>query len=237
MNDRRIIYALSAAAVLLVIVVVVLLFLILADDDGDDDAEVDSEATETATATGTEEEEDDDEEEEATPTATGTSEAGSNTPLDAVRVYIENTGQQFAGLCVDTTVEEDIGKLCATETGMSGNQIAFAVGPTFSEFTDLFFVRPEGNAYVVDHIEPAPCGGELPCPPAPGATIRILTDEGCVNARSEPSIDAPINECMDNGTQAEIISEYVEADARVWVELENFGWVSASFIQCVSNCN
>ena len=226
-TDRRLIFALAAAG-LLTILIVVLLVLVVSEDDGDNGAEDAEEATKATT-------EEEDVDDEATPT--GTPEVPANTALDSVRRYVENTGQEFAGLCVDTTVEEDIGKLCATETGMSGDQIAFAVGPTFSEFTDLFFVRQQGEGYVVDHIEPAPCGGELPCPPAPGGTIRILTDEACANARSEPSIDAAINDCLENGTQAVIISEYVEADARIWVELEDYGWVSASFIQCVSNCN
>ena len=126
-------------------------------------------------------------------------------------------------------------EMCAAERGMSGNQVAYQVGPTFSEFTDVFFVRPEGGGFVMDHIEPAPCQGQIPCPPPVGATVEIVAD-GCVNARNQPSISAPINNCVDGGTEATLTDGPVDADARLWVELEGLGWVSASFITCTEGC-
>jgi hypothetical protein len=237
MNDRRIVIGLSAAAAILVIVVVVLLVLVLSDDDGDDEAQVESETTETAspTATATEDGDSDEDDDDSTATPTGTAEGPAPTALDAVGQFIENTGQEFAGLCEEADLEEDVGKVCASERGMSGDQIAYQVGATFSEFSDVFFVRPEGGGFVVDHIEPAPCQGQLPCPPPVGATVEIVAD-GCVNARAQPSITAAINECVDGGTAATLSDGPVDADARLWVELEGLGWVSSSFISCTEGC-
>lgn len=240
MNDRRIIFGLSAVAAVLIILVVVLVIVLLSDGGDDDDPEVESETTETPTPTATGEGDDDedgedDDEADGTPTPTSTGEGPAPTALDAVGRFIENSGQEFAGLCEDADPDEDVGKMCAAERGMSGDQVAYQVGPTFSEFTDVFFVRPEGGGFVVDHIEPAPCQGQIPCPPPVGATVEIVAD-GCVNARNQPSISAPINNCVDGGTEATLTDGPVDSDARLWVELEGLGWVSASFITCMEGC-
>lgn len=241
MTDRRLVFGLSAVAGILTILVIVLLVVVLSDGDGDDDSQVESEATETTSPTPTATEEgdadDDDAEDDddSTATPTGTAEGPAPTALEAVGRFIENTGQEFAGLCEDADLEEDIGKVCAAERGMSGNQIAYQVGATFSEFSDVFFVRPESGGFVVDHIEPAPCQGQLPCPPPVGATVEIVAD-GCVNARNQPSISAAINECVDGGTEATLSDGPVDADARLWVELQGLGWVSSSFITCTEGC-
>lgn len=258
MRDRRLIYGLSAAAALLTLAVIVLIVLLVSGGDDDDEGRVAGEETEReetstteATSTSDEEEDDaagndddddddstpgeDDEDGEGTATATATSQPPASTPIDAVARFLENDDQEFVGPCEGTDIDEDSGKYCASERGMSGNQIAFAVGLTFSEFTDVFFVRPEGEGFIVDHIEPAPCGGQLPCPPPIGATVEIVT-EGCVNARSQPTITASINQCVDDGTRAVISAGPTEADARTWVELQGLGWVSASFITCVEGC-
>ena len=238
-TDRRLIFALAAAAGLLTVIAVVLLVLVLSDGDGDDDAQVESEGTETATPTPTStedgEDDDDTDDDDSTATPTGTAEGAAPTALEAVGRFIENTGQEFAGLCEEADLEEDVGKICAAERGMSGDQVAYQVGATFSEFSDVFFVRPEGGGFVVDHIEPAPCQGQLPCPPPVGATVEVVAD-GCVNARSQPTISSPINQCVDGGTEATLSDGPVDADARLWVELEGLGWVSASFISCTEGC-
>jgi hypothetical protein len=236
MNEGRMAWVLVvvAAVVAFAITAGVIAFIVTGDDDDEGDGDDDVEQTETATAT---EEEDGDEtpSPEATETPTSTPDAPAATALDAVGQFIEDSGQEFAGLCSEAT-EEQTGQMCAEEAGTSGNQTAFNVGPTFSEFTDVFFVRPEGAAFVVDHIEPVPCRGVVPCPPPVGATVQVVTTEGCVNARSEPSINSQINQCVDNGTQAALVGGPVNADARTWIELEGLGWMSAGYIECVTGC-
>lgn len=248
MQDRRLIYALSALAALLTIGVIVLLVVLLSGGDDDDDegqvAGEDTEEEETPEPTGTDNEgdgdsdDDDDDatpdEDDASPTSTATAEPPPATALEAVGRFLENDGQNFVGECPGPDDPPD-NSYCAREAGMSGSQIAFFVGPVFSEFSDEFFVRPEGNGFIVDHIEPAPCGGQAPCPPVIGATVEITT-EGCVNARSQPTITASINECVEDGTRAKLVAGPTQADARTWVELEGLGWVSAGFINCVSEC-
>jgi hypothetical protein len=232
-------YILSGVAIFAVIVFPILvLALVLSNGDGDDESDDGNGESPTAT---TEEDADstpseDSTEEVAEQTPTATPQGPASTPIAAVERFIENSGQEFAGDCAETNLEEDVGKICASEAGMSGSQFAFNVGPTFSEFTDIFFVVAAGDEYVVDHIEPAPCRGALPCPPPTGATVIVVTPEGCVNARSEPTISGAVNECVSDGTRAELIGGPVQADARTWVELLNLGWISASFIECVEDC-
>ncbi|MPZ23254.1 MAG: hypothetical protein GEU28_06870 [Dehalococcoidia bacterium] len=246
MNDRRVLYGLGAAVVVLAVIAVVLVLVGVLGDGDDDDDEGQVAATPTAengdddtggdaTANPGDDSPDPTQGAGDTPTATSTPAGPATTAIDAVGRFIEQLGQQFAGPCEETTLEEDTGKFCAIERGTSGNQTAFAVGPTFSEITELYFVRPEGGGFVVDHIEPAPCQGALPCPPPVGATVEVVVN-GCVNARSEPTVTARINQCVAGGTSAVLSGGPQEADARTWVQLEGLGWISASYINCVEGC-
>ncbi|HEX5940613.1 MAG TPA: hypothetical protein VFZ12_09645, partial [Dehalococcoidia bacterium] len=100
----------------------------------------------------------------------------------------------------------------------------------------LLFVRPEDDGYVAGHLEPAFCQGALECPPPAGATVEIVVKETCVNARQEPSRLGPINRCLRAGERYFLTGESEEADGRLWVELLDAGWVSASYIRCVEAC-
>ncbi|MEX2236734.1 MAG: hypothetical protein WEB00_04250 [Dehalococcoidia bacterium] len=245
MRNQQTTIILSAAAAVVVLILIVGGILLLAGDDDGDGGNVENEATATPTSDATDEEtpssgDDDDStgdddntgDDDATPTATA--EGPSATALEAVGRFVENDGQNFVGECPGPANPPQ-NSYCAVEAGPSGNQIAFFVGPVASEFTDEFFVRPEGDGFVVDHIEPMPCGGQIPCSPPIGSTVVIDTS-GCVNARSQPTISAGINECVEDGTQATIQAGPTEADARTWYQLEGLGWVSAGFIRCVDEC-
>ena len=72
----------------------------------------------------------------------------------------------------------------------------------------------------------------------PGATVEIVTDEAdsCANVRREPGINGEAVDCLANGSLALVADWPVDMDARVWVPLTDLGWVSASYLRCVSNC-
>ncbi|MEX2239050.1 MAG: hypothetical protein WEB00_16145 [Dehalococcoidia bacterium] len=160
-------------------------------------------------------------------------------PTIAVEQEIERRGQVSAGDCALVT-DYGPGPLCYWEHGTSGDQRAYGVSPVEQAFfaTELFFLVETDEGWELDHIEPGPCVNFSPCPPPPGANVQVVTQEGdsCARARREPGINAEIRGCLEDGTIA-IVGDYaVEADARIWVPLQGKGWVSASYLTCISNC-
>jgi hypothetical protein len=163
----------------------------------------------------------------------------ATTPMEAVERAVEESGREFAGHCETVTVFLP-GPVCAWEHGTSGEQLAFGVSPVEQAWwaSELYFVVRDGDGWLVDHVEPGPCRNQVPCPPPPGATVEIVTDEAdsCANVRREPGINGELVDCLANGTLALVSDWPVDMDARTWVPLTDLGWVSASYLRCVGNC-
>jgi hypothetical protein len=171
----------------------------------------------------------------------------AQTALDALQSFVTSSGHDIAPPCG----EDHSDALCIREAGMSSDQVAFelrgAVANASQGVPGLYFVRPEGAAYVVDHMEPPACLGEPGCPPAVGTTVELASNGGCVNIRAGPGANHQVVHCAEPSLIGEIVEGPVEADARTWVrfdglihpftgEPESGGWVSVNYIRCVGRC-
>ena len=161
-------------------------------------------------------------------------EEAAASPLEAAQSVLQYYPFELAEACANA----DESEVCVEELGSSGTEIVYAaVDRAACRQYVLLFVRPEGESWVVGHLEPAFCQGDSDCPPRTGAIVEVVVKETCVNARSEPGVDGPINQCMGDGVQAVVVGGPVEVDARIWVELQGLGWISASYIRCLEGCN
>jgi len=93
------------------------------------------------------------------PTATPTEEPESpavrqEAQEEAIAVFLEQYGEQYAGDCATTNVETDVGKYCSTLWEDRGDSAVYAIGLTFSEYdTWLLLELVDGDWVVSDWAE------------------------------------------------------------------------------------
>ena len=88
------------------------------------------------------------------PTATPTEEAeppavSQEAQVKAIAVWVEQSGEQYAGDCETTDVETDVGKYCSTLREDRGDSAIYAIGLTFSEFGFWVLLEPVDGDWVV----------------------------------------------------------------------------------------
>ncbi|MEX2239048.1 MAG: hypothetical protein WEB00_16135, partial [Dehalococcoidia bacterium] len=164
-------------------------------------------------------------------------EALNEAPVATRVEAVEQALRYFPGLSAEPCIPEAEGA-CLADLGDSRSERVFGAlrADVPPQLTLLLFVRPEGDGYVVGHIEPPLCQGDAACPPPAGAIVEIVVQETCANVRLEPGLDGPLERCVPAGETFIVTGEAQEVDARLWVELEGGLWVSASYIRCLDGC-
>jgi hypothetical protein len=169
------------------------------------------------------------------PTATATV-VEISSPADAITSYMAEEGEEYAGDCADTTVEEDTGKICTTLQEEKDGRQAYLAGPTFSEFnTWLFVERADGRWSVSStqpfHIEAADVPG-VPWPLSVGDTAVVTGTGNCLNVREGPGLDAPTIDCLADGTEIVVAQGPLAADGFLWWRLDGrAGWVASDWLR------
>jgi len=72
-----------------------------------------------------------------------------------------------------------------------------------------------------------------PAPIATGASARVDTGGGCLNLRTQPSLNGGRITCLPNGTAVTVVSEPVAADGYAWVQVQTAlgnGWVASTYL-------
>ncbi len=167
---------------------------------------------------------------DATPTAT-------IPPELALAYWVQRRlNQGFVANCDDAQRPDDVGKQCARFMGERDDLLAYAVGPTFSEYTRLFILMRAGDGWTIaglqerDPGEPAVPG--VPWPLRAGATVVVTGTGDCLRVRERPGLKAPEVVCLDDGTTVTISSGPVEIDGYEWWELEGWGgWSAANWLR------
>lgn len=76
------------------------------------------------------------------------------TPVEALRLYVEDQGMVFAGECAVTISPDDLGKTCWKLVDQRENVQAYLIGRTFSEYSAWVFVEEREGGYVVSTTKP-----------------------------------------------------------------------------------
>lgn len=89
-------------------------------------------------------------------------------------------------------------------------------------------------------MEPTPSEAATaePVETPPPARFRLMQrgevfgTDGCVNVRQEPALSAPINFCIQDGTQDTVIGGPVDADGHRWWRLDRYqGWAVEDYLR------
>lgn len=176
-------------------------------------------------------------EERRTDQTTPSASAGPAIPPEAaLERYVERRlFQGFVRDCDQAQRPDDVGKQCARYLGRKGDLVAYALGPTFSEYTRLIILQPAGDTWSIVHLEvrepdDPPVPG-IPWPLRVGATVVVAGTESCLQSRARPGLQAPPTSCLENGTVATITQGPVQIDEHEWWYLEGYGWSSSNWLR------
>ena len=172
---------------------------------------------------------------EASPAPTSTA-VGAIAPEDALRRYVQNKFQQgFVADCDDARRPDDVGKRCARPRGERNDMLAFELGPTFSEYTQLMILRPAGNDWTLVRLETRDPNEEpvpgIPWPLEVGATVIVAGTSDCLRIRERAGTLAPEIACLDDGNIVTISEGPTDADDREWWRLEGYGWAASNWLR------
>lgn len=76
------------------------------------------------------------------------------TPEGAIRVYLEERGELYAGVCEQTRSPEHIGMVCSKRVETRDGMEAHLVGRTFSEFSHWLFLAESKHGWMVAESRP-----------------------------------------------------------------------------------
>jgi hypothetical protein len=181
------------------------------DDDGNSDGGSDSMPTVTVTST-----------------PPGTPTPGSpRDPDDALANYVnQELGEPYIGPCPQEVVTPMPEGLCSVELYRSDEQVAFGVGPPFSEGTgEALLLIGENGVWNVTFI---PITGR---PPEVGADAVVIGAGDCLTFRGGPGTGEQPLSCQVDGTQGEVIGGPQNVDNLTWWQLRDLGWASGQFLQ------
>jgi len=67
-------------------------------------------------------------------------------------------------------------------------------------------------------------------PFAPGQNVRIVNTEACLNARTYPSVSAPVWSCLPDGSDLRIVLGPIYSDTMWWWAAAQEGWVAEPYL-------
>jgi hypothetical protein len=180
-----------------------------------------------------------------TPTS-GLATAGSQTPgataapesaIDALALYVQRRlSQGFVADCDKAKRPTDVGKQCARKLGERNGMIAYALGPTFSDYTQIMILKQENGVWTIaDQVLRDPNQPEIPGVPWPLEIGAQVVVEGsapdCLKIRDQPTISGAELGCLNDGTTAKIVAGPVDADNIHWWQLEGQGWAAGDYLR------
>ena len=140
----------------------------------------------------------------------------------------ENRNVEYIGECSKAKEGVDVGKLCSTLVGQRGRDRAYAIGPTFSEYTATLLMEEDASAgWVVLTVTNRDPNEEVPgidWPLAPGDRVLFigLGPDDCLSIREQPSLQANRTICMPDGTEAIIQDDPLIGPKGL--EVDGFTW-------------
>ncbi len=177
------------------------------------------------------------------PTETPAPGAGAAGADAALQRYAETTLQkQFVADCSKADVSRDAGKVCAAFRGDRGNQRAYVIGPTFSEFSQWVILEEKSGQYTVVSItnlnaDTAAVPG-VPWPLRTGVDVVVAGARPCVNVREGPALNQKAVDCIADGTKIRLTAGPTAADGINWYQVEGrSGWVSGDFLRYADAVN
>lgn len=158
-------------------------------------------------------------------------------PEQALRRYVQNRyAQGFVASCEDAKRPDDVGKMCARYRGEREGLLAYELGPTFSEYTQLLILKQVGDTWTLEHQEnrdpnePAVPG--IPWPLQTGVGVIVAGTGDCLRVRERPGLQAPEVTCLDDGTAVTLSSGPVDIDRHEWWQIEAYdGWAVSDYLR------
>ena len=180
----------------------------------------------------------DDDDPEPTPTPTPTATPSPTARAEeALAVHVATTtGKEFVADCAKTDVANDVGKICAAFLGERGNQRAYVLGLTFSEFSEWAIVEERGGRWaVIKTIEITLDNAGVPGIPWPlrtGVDVVVAGAAPCLNVREGPSFDDAAVDCIADAAMIQLSAGPVEAQGIEWWQIAGrSGWISGDFLR------
>jgi hypothetical protein len=175
----------------------------------------------------------------ATPAA-GETPSSNATPItspeDALARYVQRLNQGFVADCNKAKRPDDVGKQCAHRLGKRGDLVAYELGPTFSNPTRIFILKPEAGDWTlvsIENIDPnQPVAPGIPWPLEAGAHVVVVgTAPDCLKIRESPGIGSTQLDCITDGTAVTVLVGPVAQDNIDWWQLENLGWAAGDYLR------
>jgi hypothetical protein len=152
-------------------------------------------------------------------------------------LYVQRRlSQGFVADCDDAQRPDDVGKQCAERLGERGGLIAFKLGPTFSEYTQIIILEQlDGVWTIAEQQRHSPDDPNIPGIPWPlevGAEVVVAgTAPDCLKIRQEPAISGQELDCINDGTNATIVAGPQVSDEIEWWQLEGLGWAAGNYLR------
>lgn len=176
----------------------------------------------------------------STPPTTQPTESSTVTsaaPEEALRLYVQRRlSQGFVATCDDAKRPGDVGKQCARKLGERRGMVAYALGPTFAEYTRIMILKQENGVWTIAQQESrnpdqAPIPG-VPWPLEVGAEVVVVgTAPVCLKIREQPTTAGTQLGCINDATKVKIAAGPVDADDIQWWQLEGQGWAAADYLR------
>ena len=172
------------------------------------------------------------------PTPGPTETPSASGPVEqALKRHVETTLQRpFVADCSLANPTNDVNKVCAAARGQRGNQRAYAIGQTFSEFFQWVILEERSGQWTVVSTSPinADTAGipGVPWPLRTGVDLVVAGAAPCVNVRLGPTINQAAVDCIADGTKVRLTAGPTAADGINWWQVEGrTGWVAGDYLR------
>jgi hypothetical protein len=156
-------------------------------------------------------------------------------PEQLVAQYVrEQIGGVWAGDCDRTNVLSDTGKYCAKFFSERNGVRAYRIAQTFAEPTHWAFVDQIDGVWRLAAVDPIVADDAAPGVPWPlkiGDTVIVTGTGSCLNVRAAPRPDAPVRNCLKDGTEVTVVEGPRFVEGRRWWLLAGEGWGADSYLR------
>jgi hypothetical protein len=134
--------------------------------------------------------------------------------------------ETYVGPCPQEVVTPIPRGLCSIELYRSDAQVAFFVGPPFSEGVgEVLLLVDDDGVWGVTFV---PITGQ---PPVLGGRAVVIGAGDCLTFRAGPGIAQESLSCQVDGNGGEVIGGPQTADDITWWQIKDLGWASGEFLQ------